>query len=603
MSRDPFDHLREINPMPEDHPVYPPMGTAERIAGGPPRQSWPAWALAGGLALAALLAGGGWLLWIRGGTQEIAATSGPVTTQASGTTGEVAPTTTEAPTTTAAPVFLSGNAVIYLFVEDDGTQVAPGPYLIAVARPWAVLSHPVSDPVAETLQFLLTGTAPGEEEARPRLASTIPEGTTLRGVAVADGIATVDLSAEFTSGGGSLSMMGRLAQVVLTLTRFDEIDGVRFLVEGVPTTVFGGEGIIVNDPATAADFEGLLPAVMIESPAYWDSSGGNPLIVSGTANVFEATVSLALLDQHGYPLWEGFTTATCGTGCRGDFAIEIPYEVEEAQLGSLIAWETSMEDGRRTNVREHPVWLVPAGTTTTLPNDVTDLEARRAEIDPVLDEVLAELEAIDAQLVGLPLDQGTELRERGAELDRQADEMRRELNEILDTLRTLGTEVAIPCSGEVLGPELVGQLELPAAVAELRTEMYEAARACDWATLGTLVSGAGDFSYSFGDFGDPIGHWQLEEFLHYQPMRYLADMLQRPFGVVESDGLPIYAWPSAHTYGSWAEVPEAEREALRPLYDELDFSFFAEFDGYLGYRVGISLDGSRAQWVYAIAGD
>ena len=63
MSRDPFEHLRESNPMPDDHPVYPPMSTADRIAGGAPRRPWPAWALAGAVALAVLVGGGGWLLW------------------------------------------------------------------------------------------------------------------------------------------------------------------------------------------------------------------------------------------------------------------------------------------------------------------------------------------------------------------------------------------------------------------------------------------------------------------------------------------------------------------------------------------------------------
>ncbi len=150
---------------------------------------------------------------------------------------------------------------------------------------------------------------------------------------------------------------------------------------------------------------------------------------------------------------------------------------------------------------------------------------------------------------------------------------------------------------------MVGQPELPQAVADLRYAVYEAARGCNWDQLRDLVAGAGDFSYSFGDDGDPVGFWQRMEFLHYEPMLYIAGMLQRPFGVLQSGELPIYAWPSAHTYGSWAEVPEAEKEALRPLYGDLDFGFFEEFGGYLGYRVGITLDGDWAQWMYAITGD
>ncbi|MFH1329896.1 MAG: hypothetical protein ABIJ48_04495, partial [Actinomycetota bacterium] len=207
------------------------------------------------------------------------------------------------------------------------------------------------------------------------------------------------------------------------------------------------------------------------------------------------------------------------------------------------------------------------------------------------------------RLTGLPLDQGADLRTRAAEVDQQVNELRDALSRVFDELGSLGADSEIPCSAETLGSELIGQPELPAAVADLRDAVYEAARACDWEALGGLVAGAGAFSYSYGEDGDPVGFWQRLEFLHHQPMRYIADMLQRPFGVIESDGLPIYAWPSAHTYGSWAEVPEAEKEALRPLYDDGDFGFFEDFGGYLGYRVGITLDGDRAQWVYAISGD
>ncbi|OFW65074.1 MAG: hypothetical protein A2135_11250, partial [Actinobacteria bacterium RBG_16_67_15] len=238
----------------------------------------------------------------------------------------------------------------YFFLDTTGPGWEGGPFLVPVAR------------IAEGNDFygamaaLLQGPTADEAAAIPAMSTAIPEGTVLFDVDYgADGVVTVDFSSEFVSGGGTLSMMGRLAQVVFTLDVFDGVEGVRFEVDGVPTTVFGGEGIIVNDPATSADFESLLPAVMIDSPVYGGLYGANPMGGSGTANVFEATVSLALTDADGLIIWEGFTTATCGTGCRGEWEISIPYEVDAPQMGSLIAWESSAMDGSQTNVREHPV--------------------------------------------------------------------------------------------------------------------------------------------------------------------------------------------------------------------------------------------------------
>jgi hypothetical protein len=588
MNRDPFDHLRKVNPLPEDHPVYPPMATAERITGRTARRAWPAWAVAGGLALAALLVGGGWLLWIRGGTREIAATSAPGTTTAATTTPPG-----EAP---------SGDAVVYFFTEDDDTQLAPGPYLIPVARSYLVLSHFVTDPVYETMNFLLLGVYPGEEEAGPALFSAIPAGTQLIGLEVSDGVATVDLSSDLGEAPDFAALRRGLAQIVFTLTRFEGIRAVHFLVEGEPLLSPVRTGI--PDPATRADFEDLLPAVLIENPAYWASAGGNPLAVSGSADVFEAVVSLELLDQDGEVLWEGVTNATCGTGCRGEFAAEIPYQVSEGQVGTLLAWETSMEDGRRTNVRRHPVWLNASGEpTTTTPDPISEQLALRYDLDKAIGDTLAQIEAIEAQLTGLAPEEGGDLRTRAAELDQYLFDLREGLSRVYDELQSLGADFAVPCSGEIMSSELEGQPGLPEAVAGLRTRLYEAARACNWEALQGLLADPAGFSYSFGERGDPVAYWQRLEFLHYRPTYYLAEVLRRPFGTVEDGGSTVYVWPSAQAYGSWAQVPTAEREALRPLYDDLDFASFEEFGGYLGFRVGIVFANGSAHWIYAIEGD
>lgn len=589
MSPDPFDHLRDLNPMPEDRPVYAPMTAAERIIGATARRSWPAWALAGGLALAVLIGGGAWLLWTRGGTREIAATSAPPTTVAASTTAPVG----EQPT---------GDAVVYFYVEDDGTQLGDGPYLIPMARPYAVLSHFVTDPVYETLNFLLTGTYPGEEEAGPALFSAIPEGTRLLGLEVADGIATVDLSSGFFTGSAD-DVRRRAGQVVFTLTRFEEIDGVLFRDEGLPFADWG-DNAAAGDPVTRTAFGNLLPAIMIESPAYWASSGENPLTVHGVG--ITGIVSLELLDQTGSVLWEGTALTTCGRDCLGDFSAEIPYEVSEGQVGTLVAWEASMRDGSRTNVRRHPVWLNATGTgepTTTTLDPISEQQALRYDLDKAIDATLDELVEIDAQLAGLDPDEGTDLRTHGAELDRYLFDLREQLGRVYDELQRLGADFDLPCSAEGLGSELEGQPGLPQEVAALRTALYEAAQACDWGSLAGLLDPS-SFSYSFGESGDPIAYWQRMEFLHYRPMYYLAGVLQRPFGIFEGPVAPVtYAWPSAHTYGSWDQVPDDEREVLLPLYDDMDFIAFEEFGGYLGFRVGITADGGRAFWVYAIEGD
>lgn len=91
------------------------------------------------------------------------------------------------------------------------------------------------------------------------LTTQIPAGTTLRSVHIEDGVARVDLSKAFESGGGSLSMQERVAQVLYTLTQFSSASAVRFYVEGKPVTALGGEGLLLDKPVTRADFSQFAP--------------------------------------------------------------------------------------------------------------------------------------------------------------------------------------------------------------------------------------------------------------------------------------------------------------------------------------------------------
>lgn len=192
------------------------------------------------------------------------------------------------------------------------------------------------------------------------ITSAIPDGTRLLGLDIADGVASVDLSREFESGGGSTSMFVRLGQVVFTLTQFPNVQSVRFRIEGQPVSVFGGEGIVLDRPQTRADSEGVLPAIFVDLPAY----GGvlpNPARISGTAKVFEAQFRVTLLDAAGTAIADVPAKASCGTGCRGSFDVTVRYTVDRAQTGTLRVWDGSMKDGRPVNVREYSVGLVPLG--------------------------------------------------------------------------------------------------------------------------------------------------------------------------------------------------------------------------------------------------
>lgn len=209
---------------------------------------------------------------------------------------------------------------------------------------------------ALAMESLLAG--PIGPEAESGDTTAIPESTKLRGIAIKDGVATVDLSDEFDSGGGSAGMFLRLAQVVFTLTQFPTVQGVEFRIEGEPVDIFSGEGIVLDGPQKRSDYEDQLPPIVVETPAPGDEVHG-PLIITGTANVFEATVSIKVTGENGETLAESFTTATCGTGCRGDFEKRLSIEVDRRTSVIVKVFESSAEDGRPTNVVRVPVTLVP----------------------------------------------------------------------------------------------------------------------------------------------------------------------------------------------------------------------------------------------------
>ncbi len=136
------------------------------------------------------------------------------------------------------------------------------------------------------LSALFTG--PTSAEQAQGLASAVPTGTRLLGVKLADGLATVDVSQEFASGGGTLSLQARLAQVVFTATQFDNVERVNFLMDGDPLTVLGGEGLLLTEPQTRMLMNrGITGSVIIDWPRP-GSTVRSPFEVTGEGDVYEA---------------------------------------------------------------------------------------------------------------------------------------------------------------------------------------------------------------------------------------------------------------------------------------------------------------------------
>jgi germination protein M len=195
----------------------------------------------------------------------------------------------------------------------------------------------------------------------PQIATAIPAGTKLLGISIKNGVATVDLSRDFESGGGSASAFFRLGQVVYTLTQFSTVRSVLFQVEGETVTTFGPEGIVLEGPQARRDFRDQLPTIFVDRPAF-GAAAGNPARVTGSADVWEATFRIAILDASGKVIVDQHTMANCGAGCepRGTFDVTLRYDVAKAQWGRLRVYYGSAKDGSPQGIRDYPVWLTPS---------------------------------------------------------------------------------------------------------------------------------------------------------------------------------------------------------------------------------------------------
>ena len=233
---------------------------------------------------------------------------------------------------------------------------APGSVgLVAVLR-----EVPKSAATATAAISALLAGPTGAEAGDRQITSAVPDGSRLLGLTIKNGVATIDLSSEFESGGGSASTLNRLGQVVYTLTQFSTVRSVVFQIEGRTVSVFGSEGVVFDGPVGRADYLDLLPRIFVDRPAF-GAAIGNPARVAGSAqNIFEATFRITLLDGAGRTVADQMAMAGCMCA-SGKFDVTVAYDVPKAQWGTLRVWDGSAKDGTPENIREYPVWLTPAG--------------------------------------------------------------------------------------------------------------------------------------------------------------------------------------------------------------------------------------------------
>ena len=150
-------------------------------------------------------------------------------------------------------------------------------------------------------------------------------------------------------------LLGVFALAVIAVACVGDVEDVLEPSEPPTTSNPSPEPTVEPSPEPS---DGVKPAIVVRTPGAGDEIV-SPVTVAGTADVFEATVSIRILDANGQELAAAFATATCGTGCRGKYSAEVFFFTQERQDGTIEVFESSAADGSPLNLVSVPVELVP----------------------------------------------------------------------------------------------------------------------------------------------------------------------------------------------------------------------------------------------------
>ena len=249
-------------------------------------------------------------------TTTVTTTATSETTEVPASTAPPTPTTTE-PTSTVAPTmvdvkvyFLRGERLAISHRQVAGPAVLRGALTAALAGPTT-------------------------DERAAGIHTEIPPGTTLRDVSLADGQAIVDLTGDYESGGGSLSMTARLAQVIFTATQFDNVDRVLFWLDGGPVQFFGGEGITLDEPQARMHVDRAFTGGIIVDTPLPGATVRSPFLVTGEGDLFEGDSALWVW-RDGEVIAGPFLVRAGAWGMWDDFEMEVTLDVPPGPIELIV---------------------------------------------------------------------------------------------------------------------------------------------------------------------------------------------------------------------------------------------------------------------------
>jgi len=191
--------------------------------------------------------------------------------------------------------------------------------------------------VAAAIEALLGVTTPEDAD----LSTSVPQGTTLRGVILDGEVATLDLSGAIVGSSGGSSQERTFAQQLAHTARVDpSITAILLAIDGAPVTELWGH-LDWSSPVEPDPF--ALSPITITEPAYGQSVAVGEVTFRGEATVFEATLRVELLDDTGRIVEDGFVTATAGGPERGTWSWRVT--LPAAGRYTLVAFEDDPSGG------------------------------------------------------------------------------------------------------------------------------------------------------------------------------------------------------------------------------------------------------------------